>query len=991
MTETGSLQPQVSVIIPTLGRRSSLRQAVESALSQVPAPAEVIVVFDLAEPPENPDLPDGVRILSTGGVGVSGARNLGIEAATGDAVALLDDDDYFLPGKFAAQIPLLIAARERGERAVITCAFEYVSNSGELVQRAPQWLIRPGQDVAEYLFRRRRVRDGGSGIPPGSMLVERSLFDEIKFDPNLRIHEDWDWILRVHDEAGAVFHAHPGCFFAYRMRAPGEPIATSHLWQESVEWAEVRRGRLSPRPYGDFLMGSAALAISAGDRLRALQLIFRGVRRGRPGLPAIGFAGGLLLLPRGTTQTIYRLLDRLPQTVPRAPTYAMVGRLASRRRSAVSSDGSENMSAIPSSSLQVQGSDPRVLTDQASSAGTAQWIRSGDAVLYSVFHRPAADIQKATAVLFVPPFGWDEVETHRARREWAIRLAQAGFPSLRFDLPGTGESSGGARDDNLVDAWVASVRDLVAWLRAQPGVSRVAVIGIGLGGTITLKAASDGAEIDDLVLWAVKANGRSVLREMIAYGRVVASRYPEDQAGDAEDPGTVVTGFYLAKAAEDALRACNAADMVFPEARGRRALVLSRDSQKIDEDLVTSLRAADFAVQTAETRDYGDLTTHPQSLTLRRPTATMERVTAWLGQVNPYSAETPALPPPPAAPVAASTVERFSAGATAITEKILEIDTASLSSFGVLSEPIGRSGPAPFMAILISAGAIRKIGPHRMWVEISRRWAARGVPTLRVDIRSVGDASGIGDQGGDERDHVSDVGVTSPTVIAGVAELLDVLVKQEIAERFFVVGYCSGAYVGTQLALTDRRVLGVVGLNQEALVYDEAIHQTRMLEQIAAVFRSGVVARLREGVSRHQVRQLFAAIRYWMRSLFGFREVSTDRHEAARRVLDHLAADHVSYVMVNSQSSRLWSELGLDSGSREWPQVVLDELPTKDHMARAIWLQRIMHQRVDDALERVIDEVGTAPVAESAEGEQSDTNPRAVSDYASNASSQPES
>ena len=47
------------------------------------------------------------------------------------------------------------------------------------------------------------------------------------------------------------------------------------------------------------------------------------------------------------------------------------------------------------------------------------------------------------------------------------------------------------------------------WLRAASRSSRVAVIGIGLGGLLAIEATRSGAPIDDLVLWAVPAGGRA--------------------------------------------------------------------------------------------------------------------------------------------------------------------------------------------------------------------------------------------------------------------------------------------------------------------------------------------------------------------------------------------------------------------------------------------------------------------------------------------------
>ena len=58
---------------------------------------------------------------------------------------------------------------------------------------------------------------------------------------------------------------------------------------------------------------------------------------------------------------------------------------------------------------------------------------------FCVRHRPEGAARE-TSVLFVPPFGWDEVCSYRILRAWAGRLAGAGFPVLRLTLPSCGDS-----------------------------------------------------------------------------------------------------------------------------------------------------------------------------------------------------------------------------------------------------------------------------------------------------------------------------------------------------------------------------------------------------------------------------------------------------------------------------------------------------------------------------------------------------------------------
>ncbi|WP_168929503.1 glycosyltransferase family 2 protein [Nocardioides sp. GY 10113] len=101
----------VSVVVPTHNRPELMRRAVASVLAQeYDGEIEVIVVFDACEieAPEV-DVPEGrtLRVVANQrSRGLAGARNTGILEASHEFVAFLDDDDYWLPGKLAAQMPL---------------------------------------------------------------------------------------------------------------------------------------------------------------------------------------------------------------------------------------------------------------------------------------------------------------------------------------------------------------------------------------------------------------------------------------------------------------------------------------------------------------------------------------------------------------------------------------------------------------------------------------------------------------------------------------------------------------------------------------------------------------------------------------------------------------------------------------------------------------------------------------------------------------------
>ncbi|HEY3731877.1 MAG TPA: glycosyltransferase [Steroidobacteraceae bacterium] len=99
--------PQFSVVIPTCNRETTVDRALRSVAAQSFDDYEVIVVDD-ASTDGTPELLQAVRserchlIRNEIRLGVSAARNRGVQAATGQWIVFLDDDDHLIPGALAA-------------------------------------------------------------------------------------------------------------------------------------------------------------------------------------------------------------------------------------------------------------------------------------------------------------------------------------------------------------------------------------------------------------------------------------------------------------------------------------------------------------------------------------------------------------------------------------------------------------------------------------------------------------------------------------------------------------------------------------------------------------------------------------------------------------------------------------------------------------------------------------------------------------------------
>jgi glycosyltransferase involved in cell wall biosynthesis len=177
LTLTSSLR--ISCIIPTRNRPDFVSASAASVLGQSQADLELIIVNDGTTPvPKFAD--PRVRILNSGEAGAVPARNMGAAAATGDAIAWLDDDDHWTDEYF---LESCISLFEGGS--------DFVFGDGALVF----------PDGARKAFARdadAKSLENDNTILISSVCYRRNLHDTLgMFDEALPYYWDWDWYLRV--------------------------------------------------------------------------------------------------------------------------------------------------------------------------------------------------------------------------------------------------------------------------------------------------------------------------------------------------------------------------------------------------------------------------------------------------------------------------------------------------------------------------------------------------------------------------------------------------------------------------------------------------------------------------------------------------------------------------------------------------------------------------------------------------------------------------
>ena len=407
------------------------------------------------------------------------------------------------------------------------------------------------------------------------------------------------------------------------------------------------------------------------------------------------------------------------------------------------------------------------------------WFGPGDRPVFGWVHTPAGG-RASGAVVLCPPLARDATSVHDTYRALAERLAEAGLVAVRFAYDGTGDSAGTNEGPGRVEAWLDSVDQAVSLARST-GAARVGLVGMRMGALLAASAAERSGDVDALVAWDPCWSGRAFVREqrsisLLRFGAEETAPAPGELPGHRFDDVTIKEVAELRLPVEGL------------QAAGR-TLVLSRPDATVPAAAGEALGMPTVewqdAVGQAELIDV-------EPVLSRVPTATLAHVVTWLGTA--LSGNRHRL----------SDTSR-SAGTTVLTEgdqAILERcrRLGPLGLFGIETAPAtDTKGP---VVVMSNSGIDCHVGPNRMWVELARQLAARGLRSIRFDLSGLGDSPARPGQ----PTRLS----YAPEALADIADVA-AAVSPEDPGNVVLVGLCSSAYLSLEgaLALLPRGVAAI--------------------------------------------------------------------------------------------------------------------------------------------------------------------------------------
>ncbi len=369
------------------------------------------------------------------------------------------------------------------------------------------------------------------------------------------------------------------------------------------------------------------------------------------------------------------------------------------------------------------------------------------------------------------------------------------MPALRFDYRGTGDSGGSEADPNTVQAWLASVRRAVRWLRQEAGVTQVVLVGFRVGALLAAQVAAELGDIAALVLVGPVASGRTYVREAMALRSFVAQTSaaadPESSSSEEEGrDGLKVAGFHLSSATLRELERLDLREL--PRRPAPRVLLLGRSASPADRRLGESLRALGAEVFVGVLPGFASMQWNSSLAVL--PRNAFAGLVAWLKTDAPPGG---ALCPRPGSTTLQSSQWR---------EQPIQFGPDG-RLFAVHCTP--RDAACRSAVLILNHGLNRHIGWARSYVALARRLAAQGMASLRMDIAGVGDSATA--PGRPEQQ------LYAAQSVADVQAAVDWLQQHDYRD-ITLLGHSSGAHLSFHAAVEDPRVSAVVLTNLSRFV-----------------------------------------------------------------------------------------------------------------------------------------------------------------------------
>ncbi len=433
---------------------------------------------------------------------------------------------------------------------------------------------------------------------------------------------------------------------------------------------------------------------------------------------------------------------------------------------------------------------------------------------------PPRSAPRRGVILCIQPFLDEATLARRVLVEQARQLAAEGWLTWIPDLFGTGDSAG----DTVAATFDIWEDDLSRWselIRRDHPAAPLVFWGTRMGALVAAHLSHTTRTPHHLLLWQMPASGRALIDPLRKLGRLANGKTSEPSANcvpqtlPLNDSAERARAEPLAGYLLDTRLLQGLADLTGAAPEGLQApapgkMLLLNTQRVVREGQSMSTALAQSAKQwqlggwdVSAAQEQGE--PYWSSMEPSMPAATFERTSGWLAALSTaravsdqkeaktvstgqhhgpamaaMAAMAPMAPMPPMPPMPPMAVS------DSVRECAVIMKGQQGQMIGILALPATSALPGGSdQAVLIVAGQPQtRVGSHRMFVELARGLARRGIPTLRFDVGGWGDSPG---QALAFEQSIQDIAAAAHTLRNEVER------NAALQPRIWVGGLCDGA------------------------------------------------------------------------------------------------------------------------------------------------------------------------------------------------------
>ncbi len=231
--------PRVTILLTCYNHRRFLPAAVEGIRAQTFRDFETIALDDGSDDGSREWLakqPDLRCVFNARNLGTYGTLNEGLRLASGELIAVLNDDDVWLPEKLARQVSLLDAHPEVG---LVHTGGGFIDGEGSATEGNPLGFRFPTFETGDIL----RGLVFENKIIASAALIRRECFERVgEFNSSYFGSGDWEMWWRICERYAAGFVDAP--LTLYRVHGENASHKLERIWRDDERLREFIEGRI---------------------------------------------------------------------------------------------------------------------------------------------------------------------------------------------------------------------------------------------------------------------------------------------------------------------------------------------------------------------------------------------------------------------------------------------------------------------------------------------------------------------------------------------------------------------------------------------------------------------------------------------------------------------------------------------------------------------------------------------------------------------------